>query len=557
MIGTTEKNVRKYNAIARTIEIKFIEKEMNPELYIKTVIEQIIDDVVKANSALVDQIGITITNNKEDRPIYVSFRPSQQITSQVILNEFEKVLQSNAAFTSDEPLKMFVTKVKMPQGRGRDINEFLSLPFDAFCKRKTSFITIKNKDNLCLPRALVVGQALLDKRQDQSFFKSITRKDQDTLKAKAVQLCRDAGVTIGENGSDITTIQKFQNHLNDYKITIFDGSEEGDRRGRKVIFEGKNDSEKYIDLIYGNNHFNVITSLTGAFSYSYFCRKCKVGYDHRQKHNCTDNELCPKCFTNPPCFQTGEIECENCKRQFYGPTCYEKHLKPNSHFDRNKATCEVLKFCRSCKKEYSPSTLKGKQHKCGYHICHNCNKYVEYDHLCYIQPIRKTKDAKKEKAIFVFFDFECRVEDEPATSNAQNSSFRHIPNFCVMQQQCYKCLENENIEENCEECGVRETIISDAEGDDLLKTFFSALINIGRNFQKVYIFAHNGGGYDYQFLAEYMIRTEGWKPGLILNGSKIIQMTFGKWIFKDSLNFLHARLADLPKMFGIENKVKG
>lgn len=177
-----------------------------------------------------------------------------------------------------------------------------------------------------------------------------------------------------------------------------------------------------------------------------------------------------------------------------------------------------------------------------------------YDHLCYIQPLKKS--AKKEKVIFIFFDLECHVEDEPTSSNNPNPTFRHIPNFCVIQHQCFKCLGNEDINQNCQECGARERIIN-LDGDDLLKEFFIHLNNITRNFSKALIFAHNGGGYDYQFLLEYMICSEGWKPSLILNGTKIIPMTQGKFIFKDSLNFLHARLAALPKMFGIDNKVKG
>ncbi|XP_065218772.1 uncharacterized protein LOC135844487 [Planococcus citri] len=123
--------------------------------------------------------------------------------------------------------------------------------------------------------------------------------------------------------------------------------------------------------------------------------------------------------------------------------------------------------------------------------------------------------------------------------------------------QCLKCIDKYNIEENCTKCGKREVIIKNLEGDDLLQKMFSILGHIAEKFNQVYVFAHNGGGYDFQFVADYMIRVEGWIPNIILNGSKIIQMSKDRVTFKDTLNFFHKKLAALPKMFGIQNKTKG
>lgn len=221
MLGTSEKIIKKFNATARTFELQLKEKEMDPETYIKTTFEQIVDDLVKIDSNPVDQAGITITNGQQnDRPIFVSFRSCEQITAQVILNEFEKVIQSNATFIAGEPLKIFVTKVKMPQGRGKDYKNFENLKYREFCERKSSIITIKNDDNLCLPRALEVGKLLTERKNDEKKFKALVRKEGDNLKEKAEKLCSDAGVTINKNGADLTTIREFQNYLKEYKITV-------------------------------------------------------------------------------------------------------------------------------------------------------------------------------------------------------------------------------------------------------------------------------------------------------------------------------------------------
>lgn len=68
---------------------------------------------------------------------------------------------------------------------------------------------------------------------------------------------------------------------------------------------------------------------------------------------------------------------------------------------------------------------------------------------------------------------------------------------------------------------------------------------------------HNGGGYAFQFIANYMLQKKQWEPEMILPGNKIIQMSYLRLIFKDSLNFFHTRLAALPKMFAIEDYAKG
>lgn len=558
IVGTSERVIKKFNALAQTtiIQLKEIkDNRINPEMYFKIALDSILQQLVHDNSRSTDQVGLTITNDKHDRPIFISFRPASQISSVIVMNEFEKVLQSNNTFMSDEPLKVQVTKIEMPRGKGKSI-KYLTMRFEEFCKRKTkSILTVQNYDNLCLPRALVLGKAYANRKQNPSYYRAMKRKDRDNSKKEAEKLCREADVVIGEKGAGIEEVQLFQNYLQDYKITVFDGRGNAGRRGRNVLFEGEVEKGINIDLIFGDEHYNVITSLAGAFSYNYFCRRCKVGYDHRNRHRCRDIEICLKCLRNPPCLNDSEIYCQNCNRKFKGPTCYENHKKPHPLFERNKTVCEEIKYCNLCNKQYSSAALKNKKHKCNHHICYNCNLYVPYDHLCYVKRLKKLNSPKKP--IYVFFDFECRIEDEPTTSTTTNPSFRHVPNYCVVQQQCSHCIENENITENCNACGLREFVISNTEGDELLERFFELLAHIATEFQKVYVFAHNGGGYDFQFLAEYMVRKEGWTPTLILNGSKIIQMTLGRIVFKDTLNFFHARLADLPGMFGIENTAKG
>ena len=77
---------------------------------------------------------------------------------------------------------------------------------------------------------------------------------------------------------------------------------------------------------------------------------------------------------------------------------------------------------------------------------------------------------------------------------------------------------------------------------------------------KKYTFiAHNGKGYDFQFILKWIITETSEVPHTINDGRKITYMTIDKLNirFVDSLNFLTCRLADMPKMFGLTELRKG
>lgn len=76
------------------------------------------------------------------------------------------------------------------------------------------------------------------------------------------------------NGGGVEELRQFQHFLNEYCITVFT-----DRRGKDTMFEGPvvtpDHPRKYIDLNLGDNHFNVITSVSSAFTVKTYCRTCK------------------------------------------------------------------------------------------------------------------------------------------------------------------------------------------------------------------------------------------------------------------------------------------
>ena len=86
-------------------------------------------------------------------------------------------------------------------------------------KKKKCLITIKNKDDLCAPRALVTVQALMD---ENPRYKTI-RLGQGQQGYLAHKLCQEAEVAEGPCGTE--ELQQFQDHLGPqgYQIIVFEG----------------------------------------------------------------------------------------------------------------------------------------------------------------------------------------------------------------------------------------------------------------------------------------------------------------------------------------------
>jgi hypothetical protein len=73
----------------------------------------------------------------------------------------ERVVQSNNKFTFDDSLNVNVVHVEMPQGAGngkrRDV-----VNLKAYLNKKGCIVQIKNNDDLCCARAIVVAKAKYD-----------------------------------------------------------------------------------------------------------------------------------------------------------------------------------------------------------------------------------------------------------------------------------------------------------------------------------------------------------------------------------------------------------
>lgn len=68
--------------------------------------------------------------------------------------------------------------------------------------------------------------------------------------------------------------------------------------------------------------------------------------------------------------------------------------------------------------------------------------------------------------------------------------------------------------------------------------------------------AHNGQGFDFQFILKHILEETKFTPNLIMRGSKIVLIEFDNVRFVDSLNYFPMPLSALPKAFDLPPEKK-
>jgi len=89
-----------------------------------------------------------------------------------------------------------------------------------------------------------------------------------------------------------------------------------------------------------------------------------------------------------------KVPCESCNRKFRSRSCFEKH-KTNKLAGK-RTVCEKVRNCPVCK-----ACVTRKNQECFKPYCPKCNKNMEINHLCYMQPL-KNELPNADDVLFVF-----------------------------------------------------------------------------------------------------------------------------------------------------------
>ena len=527
-----EVNVRKFKTTGTDYAVQFHDFNIHGVLNIMPTLNRAVKhlfDRLTTDMAPHDQVRLILNSHQLDKPISLPFMPKEKLTPERFLAAVERVVQSNDQFTLDDSVNVNVVHVEMPHGGARRRRDVVNL--QSYLNKKQCFIQIKNKDELCCARAIIVAKAKLD--QDPQFKSIVTPRG--TLQGHlAYELHESAGVPLGSCG--INEIKKFQAVLPGYQLNIV-----SKEHLNALIYSGP-EAEKYLYLYHHDNHYDVITSMPAFLAWKQYCHKCKKGYEKITDHPCGD--LCKLCNTQN-CPVVNWTFCQDCNRFFKSDECFVRHKDASG---QKKALCTSLTKCQRCQRVVTRASLN--DHHCGLVRCTVCQKYVEpKNHQCYIQPIETRNRQAAQPSTnnefldddfavdgndggndergenLMFFDFECTQDDG-----------QHIPNLCVVQN----------------ESGDEKVFLGSNTKDEFCEWLFAQ-----ENANTTFI-AHNFQAYDGYFILQHLYKN-GIVPEVITRGAKILSLTVPQLNIKfiDSLCFIPMRLASFPKTFGVTELEKG
>lgn len=490
---------------------------------------------------------------------------------EAMLDQMSKMLNSNETFEMDDSFQLSFTHVRSaPRGSGqkRKLKPGHSDPV-LFKKQKGSVVTIQNKDELCCARAIVTAKAKVDNHLNWHGF----QKGRQIQKEQALLLHHEANVPFGPCGYEELTKFALAPSLYDYQLLLVDAT-----RGYSVTTFGP-PQDKQIVLLYQEGHYDTITTLPGFFGTSYFCARCYKPYANEGRHACTNNpDHCPAClqtgcpdYTDAKCRgHRASLPCGSCKRLFHGTTCIQNHLTRSYNGQPANAShisvCTQRRKCTTCKK-----LLVGfkdqKEHHCGYVHCPSCKEYVEVaTHKCFVQVAKTPEQEKEEKRrkrkrrtkrgaaaglatlraneedndegeeeeedeekppLHVFFDIE-----------AMQDTGRHVANLVIAETE-------------------HDHRPVPFKGEHCIRDFLQWLDTLTENDTRpVTVIAHNFQGYDGYFVVDEYHR-QNRIVNQLRNGAKLLQVTFDRIRFIDSLSFFQMPLSAFPKTFGITELKKG
>ena len=472
------------------------------------ILEQLLNDVTEGMNER-DQVRFVLRSTQLDTPISIPFMPLIQLTPERVFSQIERVVQSNRDFRLNDTVTVDIIHVEAPQGSGRSKRTILNIK--EYLHKKKSVIVIQNNDNLCLARALVVAIAKVENAPN---YKDLTKPGRRTQEIKARELHTAANVPLGPCG--IPEVELFQKYLTNYEISIVSGN-----HASSIIYPPKPSTNNNVIPIYlylHDNHYDVITSMPGFLSESYFCHKCRRSYSSKLDHLCPG--MCKSCRSYN-CVVNDPLGCNECNRWFKSKTCYDHHKEP---VDGGRSVCQGVKKCGKCGKSVEVRNLNSKGHICG-KKCSTCGVVLneKNEHKCYIQKTEQTEESQYNELLF--FDFECKQE-----------TGKHEPNLCIVHN----------------EAGDEWLF----QGSDTTKDFCEWLLT--KEHQDCIVVAHNFQGYDGYFIQDFLNKN-AIKYEVILRGAKILSMTIPMFNMKfiDSLNFIPMSLSKFPKTFGMTELCKG
>jgi hypothetical protein len=508
-----------------------------------------------------DKVRVVLFHDSLAYPIGYSFMDKEEFVTVNLEDTFFQVIQSytTVLIESGSSLQADITIARLPSGgTNRPSIQFESeqdMIDNAIYMEK-----IVNHDMYCSIRSVLVAIAFYENHQHN--FKDTGRKattffEENKSSEKILHYLREQheyyikpeinrflnkfpefkkNRMIG-----LEIFPKLEEYFNyEYQITVIGfgltlkNGESFTNHTNIYIGDNQNKYKKSIYILHTSKHYDCIKHIKSFYkcysSEKGFCDLCKIPY-YKGSHNCIG--VCHYCQRTVCIIETSEknYNCEFCQEKCKNIDCYRLHLK---------RVCKKAKICNVC------NTTKQKRHVCiDEKYCSNCKSTVKMDHLCYIlteeEKIKTNKKKENQCRGYIFYDYEC-YEDK-------NNGGIHVPNLVKANKMCVNCIFSKNCLDGC--TSGFETFWNNEDFCDWL---------FDKKHKGYTAIAHNFKGYDGILVLDYIKRKRtGFEsaPDLLMNGTKIMTMTFRGIRFIDSLNFIQFPLEKFPDAFGLIEMKKG
>ena len=208
--SVTQVNIKKFRRTGMNYRVRFTNAFADLEISslhdrLHEVFQQILDETIGGVPPQ-DQVRVILHSTQLEYPITFPFMTPERLTTERILAEFQRVIQSNQEFRLNDTVDVNVIHVSMPSGgKGSKRSE---INLEKHLQKKRSIVRIQNDDDLCMTRALVVAKAKLDNDPQDRQIRDHRWQMQTRL---AQELHRNAGVPLGPCG--LEQAKQFQAYL--------------------------------------------------------------------------------------------------------------------------------------------------------------------------------------------------------------------------------------------------------------------------------------------------------------------------------------------------------
>ena len=163
-----------------------------------------------------DKVRFILRSEQLDTPISLPFLTVEQLNTERVFSQIERVIQSNQEFRLNDTVIIDINHVKTPEGSGKSKLKRTTLNIRDYLKEKKSIIRINNKDDFCLARALAVSIARIEKDPK---YAQISKSDRHIQLERALDLHVAANVPLGPCGID--EVKLFQTIFPTIRLSSF------------------------------------------------------------------------------------------------------------------------------------------------------------------------------------------------------------------------------------------------------------------------------------------------------------------------------------------------